>query len=74
VSDVLKELLPVATRGKQINSNTLELDVATLLTTDYEIASIKRFCTSPSCVSSGEKQDPRTLVVFKRAICPKHVE
>ena len=74
VSDVLQELLPVATRGKQINSNTLELDAGALLNTDYENVSIRRFCSSPSCVSSNEKQDLRTLIVFKRSTCPTHVE
>jgi hypothetical protein len=74
VSDVLQEVLPVATRGKQINSDTVEVQSATLLRTDYENVSIRRFCSSPSCVSSSEKQDLRTLVVFKRATCPTHVE
>src|SRR6516165_6618236 len=49
ISDILQELLPVATRGKQINSNTLELDAGALLNTDYENVSIRRFCSSPSC-------------------------
>jgi len=74
ISDILQELLPVATRGKQINSNTLELDAGALLNTDYENVSIRRFCSSPSCVSSNEKQDLRTLIVFKRSTCPTHVE
>ena len=74
VSDVLQELLPVATRGKQINSTAVQVSVGTLLETDYENVSIRRFCSSPSCVSSSEKQDLRTLVVFKRATCPTHVE
>ena len=74
VSDVLQEMLPVATRGKQINSDTVEVQSATLLKTDYENVSIRRFCSSPSRVSSSETQDLRTLVVFKRATCPTHVE
>ena len=74
VSDVLQEVLPVATRGKQINSDTVEVQSATLLKTDYENVSIRRFCSSPSCVSSSEKQDLRTLIVFKRGTCPTHVE
>jgi len=74
VSDVLQELLPVATRGKQINSTAAQAAVGTLLETDYENLSIRRFCSSQSCVSSNENQDLRTLVVFKRATCPTHVE
>ena len=74
VSDLLQEVLPAATRGKQIDSNTVEVQSFTLLKTDYENVSIRRFCSSPSCVSSTEKQDLRTLVVFKRATCPTHIE
>jgi len=36
VSVVLQELLPVATRGRQINSTTVQGGVGTLLKTDYE--------------------------------------
>jgi hypothetical protein len=74
VSDVLQEVLPVATSGKQINSDTVEVQSVTLLKTDYENVSIRRFCSLPSCVSSNEKQDLRTLIVFKRSTCPTHVE
>ena len=74
VSDVLQELLPVATRGKQIDSDTIELGAATLLKADYGNVSIRRFCSLPSCVSSTEKQDLRTLIIFKRSTCPTHVE
>ena len=74
VSDVLQEVLPVAARGKQINSNTADVGSVTLLKTDYENVSIRRFCSSPSCVSSSEKQYLRTLIVFKRTTCPTHVE
>jgi len=74
ISDILQELLPVATRGKQINSDTVEVQNVTLLKTDYGNVSIRRFCSLPSCVSSNEKQDIRTLIVFKRNTCPTHVE
>jgi len=74
VSDVLKEVLPVAARGKQINSNTVDVQSFMLLKTDYEDVSIRRFYSSPYCVSSSEKQDLLTLVVFKRATCPTHLE
>src|SRR6516162_3057852 len=36
VSDVLQDVLPVAARGKQIDSNTVEVQNVTLLKTDYE--------------------------------------
>ena len=72
VSDVLQELIPVAIRGKQINSTSIEVGGKALLKTDYENVSIERICSSQSCVSSNESQDVRTLVVFKRDSCPKH--
>jgi hypothetical protein len=74
VSGVLQELLPPATRGRQVNANSIQVDGNTLLKTDYETLSISRICSSPSCVSSSENQDLRTLIVFKRDACPRNVE
>jgi len=74
VSAVLQEVIPVATRGKQTNSTTIQVGGNALLKTDYENVSIRRICSSLSCVSSNEKQDVRTLVVFKRGTCPSHAE
>jgi hypothetical protein len=74
VSGVLQELLPPASRGRQVNANSIQVDGNTLLKTDYENVSIRRICSSPSCVSSSENQDLRTLVVFKRDACPRQVE
>jgi hypothetical protein len=75
VSEVLEELLPLATRGKQTNSNTVQLDAAgALVKTDYENLSIRRFCSFQSCVSSDANEDLRTLVVFRRDTCPTHVK
>jgi hypothetical protein len=74
VSRVLQELLPPATRGRQLNSDSVQVDGNTLLKTDYEKLSIRRICSTPSCISSTENQDLRTLVVFKRDACPKEVE
>lgn len=74
VSRVLQELLPPDTRGKELDSSSVESNGTFLFETDYEELSIRRFCSSPSCISSTEKQDLRTLVVFKRDGCPKHVE
>ena len=74
VSRVLQELLPPATRGKQLDSSSVQVDENSFLKTDYEQLSIRRICSSPSCISSTENQDLRTLVVFKRDVCPKEVE
>ena len=73
VSRVLQELLPPGTRGKEVDSTSVEVDGNTLLRTDYEKLSIRRICSSQSCISSTENQDLRTLVVFKRDACPKDV-
>ena len=74
VSDLLQELVPVATRGKQINTDDVQIGGNTLLKTDYETVSIRRECSSHSCVSSNQDQDIRTLVVFKRSVCPTHFD
>lgn len=75
VSTVLQQLLPVATTGRQIDSTVAKVDEAkTLLKTKYENVSITRICSSPSCASSNENQDLRTVVVFERGTCPKHGE
>ena len=74
VSDVLQEVVPIATRGKQTDSTNIQVGGNALLKTDYENVSIRRICTSQSCVSSNENQDVRTLVAFKRGTCPSHAE
>ena len=74
VSAMLEELLPLTTRGNEINSETVQVEGNTLLETDYQNVSIRRICSSQSCVSSSENQDVRTLIVFKRDTCPKHIE
>ena len=74
VSHVLQELLPLATRGRQVDSNSVQVEGNTLVRTDYEKLSIRRVCSSQSCVSSTENQDLRTLVVFKRDACPRDVQ
>jgi len=74
VSRVLQELVPLGTRGRQIDSNSIPVDGSTLLKSDYERLSGRRICSSQSCISSSENQDLRTLVVFKRDGCPRDVE
>ena len=73
VSRVLQDLLQPATRGRQIDSNSIQVDGNTLLKTDYEKLSVRRICSSQSCISSTENQDLRTFVVFQRDACPKDV-
>jgi hypothetical protein len=74
VSEVLQELLPVAIRGKQTNSNTVQNATGALMKTDYENFSIRRFCSSQSCISSDANEDLRTLVVFNGDFCPTRVK
>jgi len=69
VSDLLKELVPVDSRGKQINTDTVQIETSTLITIEYETVSIRRECASQSCASSNQNLDIRTLVVFKRSGC-----
>ena len=73
VSDLLQEVIPVATRGKQIDSTTVQVGGNALLKTNYENVSIERICSSQSCVSANDNQDVRTLVAFKRGTC-RHAE
>lgn len=72
VSDLLQELVPVASRGKQINSDTVQIVTSTMITTEYEAVSIRRECSSASCASSNQNLDIRTMVRFKRSTCPTH--
>jgi hypothetical protein len=74
VSDVLEELVPAATGGKQTNSTTIQIGGNALLQTDYENLFIRRICSSQPCAFSDENQDVRTLVIFKRVSCPEHVK
>jgi hypothetical protein len=74
VSAVLQKLLQSATTGKQIDSDTNQVNGITLLTTEYEYVSVRRFCSSPSCASSKENQDVRTVLLFKRDACPRKVQ
>jgi len=74
VSDVLQEVIPVTTRGKQIDSATIQVSGNALLKSDYENVSIRQICSSQSCASSNENQDARTLVAFKRGTCPSRAE
>jgi hypothetical protein len=74
VSDLLREWVPLATRGKEINTTTVQIGGTVLLKTDYENVSIRRECFSQSCLSSKDSQDLSTLLVFRRETCPKRIE
>ena len=74
ISDLLQELVPVAIRGKQISTDTVQIATSTLITLEYESVSIRRECTAPSCVSSNQSLDIRTQVKFKRSSCPTHLK
>ena len=72
VSALLQELVPVAERGKQLSSTSADIVDKVQLNIDYENVSIRRQCFTPSCVSSDQNQDLRTLIVFRRGVCPTH--
>jgi len=74
VSQILEQVVPLGTRGKEIDSNVVQIEGNKLLRTEYENVSIRRICSVRSCDSSVQTQDIATLVIFKRAICPKHIE
>lgn len=73
VTEILQEVVPVATRGKEIDSTVVQAEDNKLVKTEYENVSIQRICSVQSCVSSSENQDVATVVIFKRAICSRHV-
>ena len=72
VSDLLRQLVPAAVRGKQLSSSSVEIEDNVQLTTDYENVSIRRLCSAKSCESSDQNQDLRTLVTFTKVHCPNH--
>jgi len=74
VSQILQVVVPADTRGKQIATEKLQVEGNQLLRTDYENVSIRRVCSVYACGPSSENQDLATVVVFKRASCPKHIE
>jgi len=74
VFKILEEVVPVGMRGKEIGTDRLELEGNQILRTEYENVSIRRFCTLNACGPPTQNQDLRTLVVFKRESCPKHLE
>jgi hypothetical protein len=74
VSQVLEEAVPTASRGRRIDSNIVQIEGNELVRTDYENVSIRRICSVTTCTSSNTNQDVRTLVVFSRSACPRHIQ
>jgi hypothetical protein len=70
VSEVLGEIAPVASRGKEISSMIDFTGCIAVRMTDYENVFIMR--TMHTCDPSSPDQDVRTAITFKRDICPKH--
>ena len=68
-SQVLEEVAPVAMRGKEINSGSLESGCNVARFTEYENLSIMR--STHTCDPSSHDQDVRIAITFKRDICPK---
>lgn len=73
-SEILEQLVPAATRGKQIGSDSVQIEGDKLLRTDYEHVSIRRVCAVYACSPSTQDRDLRTVVVFNRDSCPKHLD
>lgn len=72
--EILEQVVPASTRGKQIGADNVQIDGDRLVRTDYENVSIRRVCAVYACGPSTENQDLRTLVVFNRESCPKRLE
>jgi hypothetical protein len=71
-SEVLEEVAPVAMRGNEIDSFSFESGCNEARTTDYEKVSIMR--STHTCDPSSHDQDVRTVIIFKRDICPKQTK
>jgi hypothetical protein len=69
VSEVLEQVAPIPTRGKQISTSLTVSGCNQVRLTDYENVSIMR--STHTCDPASEDQDIRTAVTFKRDICPK---
>jgi hypothetical protein len=69
VTEVLEEIVPVATRGKELNAILTQSGCNKVHMTDYENVFIMR--STHTCDSLSHDQDARTIITFKRDICPK---
>jgi hypothetical protein len=69
VSEILKEVAPVALRGNVISRSSFEDFCAAGYFTDYENISIMRRMSA--CKPSSPEHDLKTQIIFKRDVCPK---
>jgi hypothetical protein len=72
VSEVLEQIAPVATRGKEINTIFQVSGCNETRINDYENVSIMR--SKHTCDPSSPDQDMRTTIMFKRDVCPKQTK
>jgi len=69
VSEILKEVAPVALRGNVISRSSFEDSCGAGYFTDYENISIMRRMSA--CKPSSSERDSKTQIIFKRDVCPK---
>jgi len=72
VSEVLEEIVPAATRGKEISTAIVQSSCNESRITDYDAVTIMR--SKHTCDSASRDQDVRTAVTFKRDICPMQIK
>jgi len=72
VSEVLEEIVPAATRGKEISTGSFQSGCNVAGITQYENVSIMR--STHTCDLASPDQDARTIITFKRDICPKQTK
>jgi hypothetical protein len=72
VSEVLEQIAPVATRGKEINTVFQVSGCNETRINDYANVSIMR--SKHTCDPSSPDQDVRTTIMFKRDMCPKQIK
>jgi hypothetical protein len=69
VSEILEDIVPVASRGNVISRGSFLESCAVSYVTDYENVSIMRGMSE--CKSSSPDHDSRTQIIFKRDACPQ---
>jgi hypothetical protein len=69
VSEVLEEVAPATMRGKEIFAGGSMSGCNVIHMTEYENVSIGR--STHTCDAWSHDQDIRTVITFKRDICPK---
>jgi hypothetical protein len=69
VSDVLEEIAPIATRGREVFTAISETGRNESRFAEYENVTIIR--SKDTGAPSSHDQDVRTTITFKRDICPK---